>query len=310
MDLRQLEYFRAIVDAGSLSAAARALHVAQPTLTVAMRKLEREAGTSLLIRTAPGVVPTEAGTYLHAEARRILTDVKNASTQLRALARGQAGNLALAVTPSYSWAHLAEVLGRLSRTAPGIHVQLSDPPPLEIIDQVDGGDCNLGIVASYDVAILREQYGERVHLHPLCPLPVVAVLPPAFADHGPVVSLDSLRDEAWIVPLKSQRFPGMAALTEELWRRRGWTPRTVREVSTSQTGLPMIAGGLGAALMPGSLSGLAGASVAVRDVREDVPPLVAVAIWQRGRTVTPATRLFLDILADVHGSLGGGAGQE
>src|SRR4051812_12477058 len=59
--LSDLEYFVSIVSIGSLSGAARKLRVQQSTLTVAIQRLERAAGASLLIRTRTGVQPTQAG---------------------------------------------------------------------------------------------------------------------------------------------------------------------------------------------------------------------------------------------------------
>jgi DNA-binding transcriptional LysR family regulator len=302
MDLRQLEYFCAITDAGSFSAAARTLLIAQPTLTVAMRNLERELGTALLVRASPGVSPTEAGQYLYHEAQRILRDITNTTRHVRSIAQGLAGNLDLAVIPSYSWAHLADVLGAVSAAAPGIQVRLSDPPPVEILQQVSDGTSDLGVVVTHDPLLLRERYGElRLRFRSLCELPVVAVLPPSFAAAPNPIPLDTLQEQAWVIPTTPPRFPGMAALTELVWRNNGWTPHTVREVSTSQASLPMIAGGLGVALMPSSLGVLAEGSVVLRRLREQVPPLVAVGVWHSDRAVKPALATLLRVLEQHHG---------
>ena len=61
MELRQLEYFRAIVDEGSISGAARALHMTQPPLSYQIRQLENELNVKLFDRTSKGVTLTEAG---------------------------------------------------------------------------------------------------------------------------------------------------------------------------------------------------------------------------------------------------------
>ncbi|WP_170315482.1 LysR family transcriptional regulator [Nakamurella deserti] len=300
MDLRQLEYFCAIVEAGSLSAAARRIPVAQPTLTVAMRNLEREVRTPLLIRAAPGVTPTEAGRYLHEEARRILREVANATTHLHEMARGAIGDINLSAGQVYSWGHLATVLNAVTVAAPDIHVRLSDPPPLEILRRVGVGDDDLGIVTTSDPGRLAELYGDRLEFRPLCELPIVAVLPPAFSDAPDPIGLDELRDQPWIVPATPPSFPGMASLMERMWSSRGWTPRVIRKVSASETSLPMIAGGLGVALMPNQIGSLAGRSVELRRTVETVPALIAVAVWQRERAMTPATRTFLRVLTEVH----------
>ena len=85
MELRQLRYFVAIVDHGSLSRAATVLHVAQPALTQQLRQLEEELGAQLLHRSAQGVLGTDAGEvfYEHAQAvpEEQVSDAKSAVTQ-------------------------------------------------------------------------------------------------------------------------------------------------------------------------------------------------------------------------------------
>jgi DNA-binding transcriptional LysR family regulator len=74
VDLRALSYFVAVVDERNFGRAAARLHMTQPPLTRAVRALEDELGTELLVRTRTGAEPTTAGTELHARARRLLRD--------------------------------------------------------------------------------------------------------------------------------------------------------------------------------------------------------------------------------------------
>lgn len=71
MELRQLEYFLAIVENGSMSAAARSLHVSQPSLSVALRNLETELGAQLFDRRGRNLVLNDDGAYLANQARVI-----------------------------------------------------------------------------------------------------------------------------------------------------------------------------------------------------------------------------------------------
>ena len=73
MDFRQLEYFEAVVRAGSVSQAAKHLNMTQPPLSAAISRLEREAGVQLLIRSAQGVRPTSAGRYLLNQGNQLIT---------------------------------------------------------------------------------------------------------------------------------------------------------------------------------------------------------------------------------------------
>ena len=87
MDLNQLRYLLAIAQAGSLSAAAKKLRVSQPTLTVAMRRLEEELGTTLLTRDHKGVSLTSTGEALRGHAEQAVSLLDAATLQVRDLER-------------------------------------------------------------------------------------------------------------------------------------------------------------------------------------------------------------------------------
>ncbi len=75
MDIRQLRYFVAIVEHGSITRASEMLNVAQPALSLHLKNMEEHLGTRLLIRSRTGVMPTEAGTLLAQRAQTILDDL-------------------------------------------------------------------------------------------------------------------------------------------------------------------------------------------------------------------------------------------
>ncbi|WP_298858147.1 LysR substrate-binding domain-containing protein [uncultured Paracoccus sp.] len=97
IDLRQLRYFVAIVEQGSLSRAATFLHVAQPALSLHVRNMEADLGTALLFRTPRGVQPTEAGTILLRHARIILDQLTVAEEEIRGHQNDPEGEVRLGV---------------------------------------------------------------------------------------------------------------------------------------------------------------------------------------------------------------------
>ncbi len=78
MTIQQLTYFLAALEHGSFSAAADVLHMAQPSLSEQVRRLEAELGVRLFQRGGRGLVPTEAGRSLREHAQRVLDDVEGA----------------------------------------------------------------------------------------------------------------------------------------------------------------------------------------------------------------------------------------
>lgn len=83
MDLRQLQYFVAVYEQGSISAAARACHVAQPSLSKALQQLEDELQVQLFQRQSRGVTPTEDGERLYGHAGRMLSQMQSLRASFR-----------------------------------------------------------------------------------------------------------------------------------------------------------------------------------------------------------------------------------
>ena len=100
MEFHQLRYFVAVAEERHFTKAARGLHVAQPSVSRAIRVLEEELGTSLFHRMKGNVALTPAGETLLPWARRVLADVDGATGEVRELADLRRGRLAVGATPS------------------------------------------------------------------------------------------------------------------------------------------------------------------------------------------------------------------
>src|SRR3954465_13852117 len=95
MELRQLKYFIAIVDSGSMMKASAQLHIAQPSLSVQMAKLEQEFGVALLARKARGVTPTDAGAAFYRHAETIIKMLADSHEVVRRTKQTTAGRVRL-----------------------------------------------------------------------------------------------------------------------------------------------------------------------------------------------------------------------
>ena len=91
LDTKQLRYFYEIAQQGSVTAASQVLNVAQPALSLHLRRLEEQLGTRLMVRTRTGVMPTEAGQLLAERARHILAEIARTEDDIRSLDGAPAG---------------------------------------------------------------------------------------------------------------------------------------------------------------------------------------------------------------------------
>ncbi|HEY8608500.1 MAG TPA: LysR substrate-binding domain-containing protein [Noviherbaspirillum sp.] len=146
MELRQLRYFVAIVDHGSLSRAARVLHVAQPALTQQVQQLEDELGARLLHRSAQGVLATDAGKTFYEHAQAILKQVGDARSAVAQVAGRPAGTVALGIPQSVSAALALPLLTAVRKRYPEITLQLTEELSGTLIDQLKSGRINLAVL--------------------------------------------------------------------------------------------------------------------------------------------------------------------
>ncbi|TWI63041.1 LysR family nitrogen assimilation transcriptional regulator [Pseudoduganella lurida] len=145
MELRQLRYFVAIVDHGSLSRAALVLHVAQPALTQQLRQLEEDLGAQLLHRTAQGVHSTDAGKVFYEHAQAILKQVADARSAVTQSAR-PAGNVTLGLPHSISGALALPLLTAARAHYPDITLQLTEELTGNLTEQLKSGRVNLAVL--------------------------------------------------------------------------------------------------------------------------------------------------------------------
>jgi LysR family transcriptional regulator, nitrogen assimilation regulatory protein len=124
MDIRQLRYFVSVVDMGSLSKAAGTLAISQPSLSQQVIGMEFDLGVPLLLRSATGVRPTEAGTKLYRHARVILRQMQEMRVNVVSEGSGVNGQVAVGLPTSIAAVLAAPLLERLRTQHPGIRLEL------------------------------------------------------------------------------------------------------------------------------------------------------------------------------------------
>lgn len=142
-DLEQLRTLAAVIDAGSLTAAAPRVFLSQSSVSEQIRKLEERAGQSLLTRSKAGVSPTEAGVRLLGYARRILALSDEAFRDLHG--ETLQGELRLAVTDYFRPGDLTRLLGRLGESYPQVRLHVSIMKSDELRAAYARGDFDVGV---------------------------------------------------------------------------------------------------------------------------------------------------------------------
>jgi len=146
LDIHRLRHFVAIVDAGSINAAAGEVHVSQPSLSASIKKLEQEVGAVLLERKPRGIEPTVQGRALYRHARLMLNQSEHALEELRAIETGRAGRLVVGVGMSFDNDLLPRALARFTGERPDVEIVLRQGSSPTLLPPLLEGEIDLALL--------------------------------------------------------------------------------------------------------------------------------------------------------------------
>lgn len=146
MTLQQLAYFLAAVEHGSFSAAAQARHMAQPSLSEQVRRLEAELGVALFHRVGRGLVPTAAGEALRPHAERVLAEVEAAREAVVDVRELRGGVAAFGTFGSSRYYLGVSVVRDFHREHPDVRIRLVGQNSSEVVDAIRAGELEAGVV--------------------------------------------------------------------------------------------------------------------------------------------------------------------
>ena len=149
MELRVLQYFLAVAREQSISAAAQSLHLSQPTLSTQLKAMEAELGKQLLIRGTKGsrkITLTEEGMLLKKRAEEILELVRKTESEITLSDSIIMGDIYIGTGETDAIRLLAKAAKELQNTYPGIHYHISSGNAEFVVEQLDKGLIDFGIV--------------------------------------------------------------------------------------------------------------------------------------------------------------------
>ena len=279
IDVRRLQVLRAVVETGSVSAAAELLSYTPSAVSQQVSALERETGVRLLERVGRGVRPTDAAMLLYEHTTRVLASIRDAEDALSALRAGHIGRIRLGAFPTAGSSLVPGALAAFQALHPNIALDLVVLEPDEAITALRNGSIDVAVTVQTrspgDVAD-----DGLVHRHLLAD-PFRVVLPrshPLAAKRS--VDLAVLASERWI---GIRSCPGYCQLVVELaCSQAGFLPSYAIEADEYPTAQGFVAAGLGVALVPLlALGASVHPGVAVRRLKGGAQP--ARQVWATTR---------------------------
>ncbi|MFF7467628.1 LysR substrate-binding domain-containing protein [Streptomyces sp. NPDC008092] len=286
MDVRQLEYFLAVVDHGGFNRAASVLYLSQPSLSQAVRALERDLGSELFHRIGRRAVLTEAGRALIEPAREAVRSLQLARASVESVHGLRSGRVDIAAMPSQAIEPLTGFIRSFARSHPSVSVRVQAAfTPRDVTEMVRTGASELGLLAS-PVGLANGD----VRTYPLSDQRFVLLAPPDGPfPPGVPVRHDQLSGHRLIA---GQQGTGMRRFVDDLLSE-GVALTVGVETEHRVAILPLVLGGAGLAVVTDSWRGWAERSGAlVLDLEPGTS--LHVALVSRRAPLTPAAAAFLD----------------
>jgi molybdate transport repressor ModE-like protein len=295
VELRHLLTLRAVVEEGSLAAAARKLGYSQPAVSQQLAALEKLVGSRLVERHIGRreVAPTEAGRRVLGHAKALLARAQAADADLRALQNGTAGALRLGIIPSIGARIVPRLLQRLAHRAPGVEVRLTeDAWDSRLLDRLEAGELDL----TFAFPPWREGPFESIEVLEDPYVLLVAAGSPLARRARPLLPRQLGRLDL-IVCSQSEA-------AEAFCHSRGIAARIRYRIDDNETMVGLAAAGLGAALLPKLAFDPARRDVEQVELAMRPPPRIISIVWHGDREQTDAARAVVEMARTVCAELG------
>lgn len=289
LDVNRLRVLVAVAREGSVTAAAEALHYAQPSVSHHLARLEAEAGVPLVQRSGRGIRLTDAGRLLVERSREILGRLDAAHAEVVAYAGLHAGRVRLAAFPSALATIVPAAVARFADERPGVLVELVEAEPPESLHGLRSGDIDVALVFEHDGS---DTDPRGVTVTPVLDEPIYVVTPAGDRRSGDPAALATYADDSWIAGCERCRGHLL-----ERGARAGFEPRIGFETDDYVAVQSLVAAGVGVSTLPGlALRAHRDPGVRIERLRDDGRSVQALTF---GAPPPPkAVAAFLDVLRD------------
>jgi DNA-binding transcriptional LysR family regulator len=289
MNLRQLATFVGVYEEGSISKAAKRLHLTQSGLSMQIQNLEAAASVKLFERSPRGIAPTFAGHRLYRRAVGILRELDAARTELRTLAAGVSGLLRVGLMPTFTRGVLAPALAGFVRDHPNVAVTIVEAYSAVLTEQTVAGELDFAIVpqAPHRDGLRTRHLGRDREL--------LVRRPGGGPDHLEPVALADLPPLRLVLPAKGNARRDAFDVYAET---HGVRVDAVIEMDAMIATLEFVAGTDWSTILPATLclNDLKGDVRALHPLTGPAPTLDYVLIEPAKTALTPAAALFLERL--------------
>ncbi|ANP87266.1 LysR family transcriptional regulator [Rhizobium leguminosarum] len=288
--LRQVQYFVAVAEQGSVTRAAQNLSISQSSVTEALKELESDLGVELFERHPRGLTITHNGHQFLRHATKILASVSDARTSFSGQQSALSGTLNIGVTSLVAGYVLSDLLARYRRACPGIEVSAIEDNGGYLEHLLVGGELDVAVMV---ISNLRDRMALQAEILETSPYRLWLPMghPLVSAD---IISVADIARE----PLIMLTVDEIEENTGKLLSALGARPHVAFRTRSVEAVRSLVATGAGVALLPDLVYrpwSLEGDRIESRDVSGSLPVVQVGMVWRKGSSLPQAARDFVGI---------------
>jgi DNA-binding transcriptional LysR family regulator len=294
IETRLLQQFVAVAEELHFNRAAERLHMAQPPLSQAIRKLESAVGAPLFVRTNRSVSLTPAGVAFLVTARSTLRALEEGVAQTRRVAEGIEGHLTLTFINIAPYTPLLRALRGFRHASPGISFTMVEATTQEQVIALEEGRADIGFMRTPGTSV------PHLRMATVSSEPIVVALPAGHRlEAAPTIALELLKHDAFVASPRTLG-KGFHDQLLSLCHAAGFVPNIVQHGRQMQTLIALVAAGFGVALLPASLATNARTDVVFRPLQVDASDALSrldlFMAWNETRASAIRDRLIQAVL--------------
>ncbi|AJC81194.1 LysR family transcriptional regulator protein [Rhizobium etli bv. phaseoli str. IE4803] len=288
--LRQIQYFVAVAEQGSVTRAAQNLSISQSSVTEALKELETDLGVELFERHPRGLTITHNGHQFLRHATKILASVSDARTSFSGRQSALSGTLNIGVTSLVAGYVLSDLLARYRRACPGVEVSAIEDNGGYLEHLLVGGELDVAVMV---ISNLRDRMALQAEILETSPYRLWLPMghPLVSAD---IISVADIARE----PLIMLTVDEIEENTGKLLSALGARPHVAFRTRSVEAVRSLVATGAGVALLPDLVYrpwSLEGDRIESRDVSGSLPVVQVGMVWRKGSSLPQAARDFVGI---------------
>lgn len=288
--LRQLQYFIAVAEQGSVTRAAQNLSISQSSVTEAIKELESDLGVTLFDRHPRGLSITHNGHQFLRHATRVLATVSDARNSFSETESRSGGTLNIGVTSLVAGYVLSDLLARYRRACPGVEVSAIEDNGSYLEHLLIGGELDVAVMV---ISNLRDRMALQAEILETSPYRLWLPMghPLVSAD---IISIADIARE----PLIMLTVDEIEENTGKLLSALGARPHVAFRTRSVEAVRSLVATGAGVALLPDLVYrpwSLEGDRIESRDVSGALPVVQVGMVWRKGSSLPQSARDFVGI---------------